>query len=135
MIAPARRAELEALPQDALWTLEEKYDLIIGDIYGPDRVQFAAPLSDFWVLNWSHDSDAATSVQEVDLATRPDLLAAIVKSPGPFYQHADGMFEPNGASPDPAPYLQALKGVRVSEVSGRIDFDVLATQGRENIDD
>ena len=57
-----------------------------------------------------------------------------MKSPGPFYQRPDGRFEPNGASPDPGPYLEALRGVRVSEVSGRIDFDALAAQGRRLFD-
>ena len=53
-----------------------------------------------------------------------------MKSPGPFYQHASGAFEPNGNSPDPAPYIEALNGVRVCEVSGRIDFDAIAAAGK-----
>jgi len=131
MIAPARRAELEAMPVADLWALEEKHDLFIGEVYGPDRVQYAAPLTDFWVLNWSHEADTPVAVTEVDLSARPDLLSAIMKSPGPFYQHPDGRFEPNGASPDPAPYLDALQDVRVCEVSGRIDFDALAGIGQQ----
>ncbi|MHA3977489.1 HprK-related kinase B [Halovulum sp. GXIMD14794] len=134
MLAPARRAELLAMPADALWSLEEKHDLLIPEVYGPGRVHYAAALTDFWVLNWSHDSDAPTSVTEVALDARPDLLSAIMKSPGPFYQRPDGSFEPNGNAPDPAPYLQALAAVRVCEVSGRIDFDALAAEGRRIFD-
>ncbi len=134
MLTPDRRAELEAMPIDDLWVLEDKHDLIIGDIYGTGRVQYDAPLTDFWVLNWQRNGDRPTQVTPVDLSVRPDLLGAIMKSPGPFYQRPDGRFEPNGASPDPGPYLEALRGVRVSEVSGRIDFDALAAQGRRLFD-
>lgn len=134
MLTPARRAELERMPLQELWQLEEKHDLIIDAVYGPGQVQYATALSDFWVLNWSHDSAEPTRVTEVELSGRPDLLSAIMKSPGPFYQHPDGTFEPNGNSPDPAPYLAALENVRVSEVSGRIDFDALAAIGRALFD-
>ncbi len=105
MLSDARRAELLALPEDDLWALEDKHDLIIGEVYGPGRVQYAAPLTEFWVLNWTRGSEAPTALAEVDLATRPDLLGAIMKSPGPFHQHADGRFEPNGAAPVPGPFL------------------------------
>lgn len=134
MLSDEERAQVLALPADALWDLEQKHDLVIPDIYGPNRIQYDAPLTDFWVLNWSRDSDAPTDVAEVDLTRRPDLLGAIVKSPGSFYQHPDGRFEPNGAMPVPEPYLSALRGVRVCEVSGRVDFDALAQFGRQIFD-
>ncbi|MBN9890260.1 HprK-related kinase B [Salipiger abyssi] len=134
MLSPERRAELAALPPAELWALEEKHDLIVPEIYGPGRIRYEAPLSDFWVLNWQHDSDAPTRLTEVQIADRPDLLGAIMKSPGPFYQHRDGYFEPNGNTPDPAGYLSALAGVRVCEVSGRVDFDALADHSRQLFD-
>lgn len=134
MLDPARRAELAAMNPDALWALEDKHDLMVSEVYGPGRVQYAAPLTDFWVLNWARDSEAPTRVDPVDLAARPDLLGAIMKSPGPFYQHPDGRFEPNGAAPVPGPYLDALRGVQVCEVSGRVDFDALADAGRALFD-
>ncbi|MBY6161716.1 HprK-related kinase B [Mameliella alba] len=134
MLTPERTAELRSLPVSELWALEDKHDLIIPQVYGPDRIRYHGPLTDFWVLNWSHDSAAPTAVTEVDLAHRPDLLSAIMKSPGPFYQHPDGRFEPNGNSPDPAAYLDAMTGVRVCEVSGRIDFDAMAEYGRALFD-
>ena len=130
MLSPARRAELEAMPAAALWDLEEKHDLIVSEVYKVGRVRFDAPLTDFWVLNWARDASEPTRVAQVELASRPDLLGAIMKSPGPFYQHPDGRFEPNGATPEPGPYLAALDGVRVCEVSGRVDFDALAAEGR-----
>jgi HprK-related kinase B len=130
LLPEARKAELRALPPAALWALEEKHDLIVPDVYGPGRMRLDGPLTDFWVLNWSHDSERMTRVTPVALAERPDLLSAMMKSPGPFYQHRSGAFEPNGNSPDPASYIAALDGVAVCEVSGRIDFDAIAEAGR-----
>ena len=129
LLSDARKAELRAMPPVDLWALEEKHDLIIPEVYGRGRMRLGGTLTDFWVLNWSHDSDAPTRVTPVTLAERPDLLSAIMKSPGPFYQHPSGAFEPNGNSPDPAPHIAALDGVRVCEVSGRIDFDAIAKAG------
>lgn len=134
MLSDTRKAELRALPPAELWELEEKHDLIISEVYGPGRMRLDGPLTDFWVLNWSRDSDRPTRVAPVTLAERPDLLSAIMKSPGPFYQHANGDFEPNGNCSDPAPYLAALDGVTVCEVSGRIDFDAIAAAGKALFD-
>lgn len=135
MLSEDKRAALGAMPPADLWSLEEKHDLIVPDIYGPDRICHGAPLTDFWVLNWDHETTDPTRVTEISLTKRPELLGAIMKSPGPFYQHPEGHFEPNGASPDPAAYLAALSDVRVSEVTGRVDFDVLADAGRRLLDD
>ncbi len=130
LLTEPRKAELRAMAPAALWALEDKHDLIIPDVYGPGRMRLDGPLTDFWVLNWSHGDAAPTRITPVTLADRPDLLGAIMKSPGPFYQHRSGLFEPNGNSPDPAPYIAALDGVSVCEVSGRIDFDAIADAGR-----
>ncbi|WP_163846952.1 HprK-related kinase B [Pseudooceanicola aestuarii] len=130
LLTASRRAELAALPPADLWDLEDKHDLMISKTYGPGRVQYAAPLTEFWVLNWSRAAAAPMRLATVTLAERPDLLGAIMKSPGPFHQAPDGRFEPDGTRPDPAPYLAALRGVTLREVAGRVDFDALAARGR-----
>ncbi|MDV7145320.1 HprK-related kinase B [Tropicimonas sp. TH_r6] len=130
MLGEARRAELAALPQDALWKLEEKHDLSISRIYGPGRVQFETGLTHFWVLNWSRDSEAPTKLRRVEIATRPDLLGAIMKSPGPFYRKSDGSFLTDSEHPEPAGYLAALVGIEIFEVSGGIDFGALFAEGQ-----
>ncbi|NIZ13658.1 HprK-related kinase B [Phaeobacter sp. HF9A] len=134
MLSAERQAELRAMPVEDLWELEEKHDLFISDIYGPGRIRYAAPLTDFWVLNWQRDVEKVTMVEAVDLAKRPDLLGAIMKSPGPFYQSADGIFLSDRETPDPEAYLAALRHVRVQEVTGRVDFDAIAYLGRELFD-
>lgn len=130
MLGADRLAELNAMPVDDLWSLEEKHDLHVGQIYGPGRLRFDAPLTHFWVLNWNRASNDPTSVAPVHLADRPDLLCAIMKSPGPFYQKPDGAFLTDSELPDPAKYLAALDGVAVFEVRGRIDFDAIFAAGR-----
>jgi len=54
-------------------------------IYGAGGIVQEAPLWAFLILNWVRDTDAALQLEAVELASRRDLLAAILKSPGPFY--------------------------------------------------
>jgi HprK-related kinase B len=126
LIPADRRAALLAMPAAELWQLEDKYDVPMDLVYGPGRVVAEAPLGGYLVLNWSRDSDAALRVEPVTLDNRRDLLAAIMKSPGPFYQYPDGSFYQDDAEFDEQAYLDALQGVAVHEVSGGIDFELLA---------
>jgi HprK-related kinase B len=130
ILTPGRLAELAAMPSEDLWHLEEKHDLIVPEIYGPGRMQISAPLTDFWVLNWQRDTTQPTAISEVTLSDRPDLLGAIMKSAGPFYADASGRFQTDQTPLEPEGYLAALRNVRVSEVTGRVDFDVLHEKGR-----
>lgn len=131
MLSFERRQELASLDREDLWQLEEKHDLFVSDIYGKGRVRFDMPLTEFWVLNWNRDSTSPTELKDAVLADRPDLLGAIMKSAGPFYQKPSGVFLRDDEPLEPAGYLEALKGVRIREVTGSIDFDVLANAGRE----
>lgn len=130
LLTPERLAELAAMPPEDLWHLEEKHDLIVPEIYGPGRMQISAPLTDFWVLNWQRDTAQPTAISDVALSDRPDLLGAIMKSAGPFYADASGRFDTDQTPPTPEGYLAALHNVRVSEVTGRVDFDALFDKGR-----
>lgn len=123
-ILPEGRAEkLHALGDD-LWDLEEKYDVDVGRIYGDDRWQLNAPLSAFFILNWTRGASDAVRVTRVDPAERLDLLEAVMKSPGPFYVNKDGSPPPAEVTqPRAATYLEALAQVDVFEVSGGVDFD------------
>ncbi|MEP0233120.1 HprK-related kinase B [Roseibium sp.] len=131
MLSAARQRELEALSDEELWTLEEKNDLMVGELFGPGRIRHAASLTHFWVLNWSREATEPTNVREVKIEDRPDLLAAIMKSPGPFYQRPNGSFWQDDSPLEPEAYLEALKGVEVQEVSGQIDFDALFRYGEK----
>lgn len=123
LISVERRDELLAIPRDELWELEEKHDVMISEVYGSGRIETSSPMSAFLVLNWQRQSPEEPTLQPVDLAQRRDLLKAIMKSPGPFYQHLDGSFHEEGTPFDEGAYLQALQGVAVYEALGRIDFE------------
>jgi HprK-related kinase B len=92
VLSDTRIAELESLTEDSLWALEDKHDVMIAEHYGRDRIAQEANLVALLVLNWSRNTDRPTEITRVDLRERTDLLDAIMKSPGPFYQFADGRF-------------------------------------------
>jgi HprK-related kinase B len=126
LIPAAQRAALLQLPKTELWELEEKYDVHIDRVYGPGRIVTEAPLGAFLILDWQHDSDQELQIERVELATHRELLGAVMKSPGPFYQYPDGSFLQDTAAFDEAAYLQALENVAVYVARGRIDFSALA---------
>lgn len=125
MTAEQRDAFL-AMPPDQLWALEDKYDVHIDKVYGAGRIAERANLSAFLVLNWARGSEKPIKVERVNLDERRDLLAAIMKSPGPFYQLADGRFFSDSMALDQAAYLKSLAAIDIFEASGGIDFDNLA---------
>ncbi|WP_158972032.1 HprK-related kinase B [Chachezhania sediminis] len=130
LLTPARLAEVAAMDKADLWSLEDKHDVDIDAVYGAGRTRLATVITHYWVLNWRHDTDAPTLVRPVSLHDRPDLLPAIMKSPGVFYHKPDGSFLADTETPLPAGYLDALRNVAMFEVTGRVDFDALADAGR-----
>ena len=108
-----------------LWKLEQKYDVDISTLYGPDRIQHETELNRFLVLNWQHDSAEPLQLQQVDITQRQDLLSAILKPSGPFFLDDSGTFNSDDAMPDASAYLAALEHVSVYEASGRVDFERL----------
>ncbi|MEM1110635.1 MAG: HprK-related kinase B [Pseudomonadota bacterium] len=124
LVSDEQRAGWAALPPDQLWPLEEKYDAPIAPLFGQQRSAAAGRLLALLILNWRWDDPKETRLAPVSLAERPDLLPAIMKSPGPFYQLANGSFHDQMISPDPGAYLDLLSGTPVFEASGRADFDL-----------
>lgn len=125
LIEESRRKELLALPEQELWHLEEKHDVMINEIYGEDRIEEEMLLRGFLVLNWSHDSNQPTCLDEVNLESRKDLLPAIMKSPGPFMQFKDGSMYQDSQPLDSQIYIETLRGVTILEASGRVDIPLL----------
>ena len=118
-----QQQRLREMPDDTLWDLEEKHDVLIARHYGANRVVQQAPLAGLLILNWSRRSNQATRVEPCSIAERPDLLGAVMKSPGPFYQYADGHFFSDKTALDPAPYIDSLAETAVFEATGSINFD------------
>jgi len=131
LIPAAEREALLALTNDQLWEIEDKYDVLIDDLYGPGRFAIESPLGAFLVLNWKRNSAQPLELQRVDLADRRDLLSAIMKSPGPFYQFADGNFFADDMPMNERAYIETLAHVAVYEASGGIDFEAMAKRINE----
>jgi HprK-related kinase B len=124
VLPPERRAELERLDQAELWQLEEKYDVMVPDVFGPGRCQYRAPLRALIVLNWTRAASAPAEFERIEIGERLDLLDLVMKSPGVFHRDGQGRSAAETARPDPQVYIRALAGVPVYEATGRADFDV-----------
>jgi len=125
LISEQQRAKFLQLPKQSLWDLEEKYDVDIEAIYGANRIANSAPLKALIILNWQHNVDQPCRVDKVDLFERRDLLAAVMKSPGPFYQDKQGQFISDRYIFNESAYLAVLAKIQIYEVSGQVDFSVL----------
>lgn len=125
ILAPARQRELEQLPREQIWDLEEKYDVLVDRVYGKGRTLYRADLVGLVILNWSwKDSSAQTRFVPVELAARRDLLELVMKSPGVFQRDAGGRSASETARPEPVRYLEAVRQTRIWEVTGRPQFDL-----------
>ncbi|MEA3413108.1 MAG: HprK-related kinase B [Pseudomonadota bacterium] len=125
LISREERDTLLALPRGELWDLEDKYDVDVAQVYGPGQITPQAPLSAFLVLNWHRDLNEPPRLERVDPNTRRDLLGAIMKSPGPFYQYPDGSFRRDTTPLDEQAYLRMLGNVPVYEILGGVDFEAI----------
>jgi HprK-related kinase B len=125
LIDDAERAGFAALSPDQLWDLEQKYDVPVQRLFGHAPVVAPQPLAAFVILNWRRGESAPVTLQRVDPASRPDLLGALMKSPGPFYQDSAGVFQRDDVPLDPARYLQVMRDTPTYEVCGGVDFAAL----------
>lgn len=128
LISEEQRQNFLAMPQEELRQLEYKFDADVNQIYGKNCYKSESKLSAFVVLNWKVNSEQPTALRQTTLANSPELLAAIIKSPGPFYADIAGNFLTLEAaleeSLETEPYLQQLGDVPCWELTGKIDFDI-----------
>ncbi|GED23234.1 HprK-related kinase B [Halomonas halmophila] len=125
LLPEARRAALRTLSSAELWSLEEKYDVPVSDIYGPERSVSRAPLGALVILDWQRDAAQPLTMRRIDPRQHPELLAAVMKSPGPFYQAPDGSFQADGETLNAEPYQDLLATTPVYAVRGGVDFAAL----------
>lgn len=123
IISAERCQSLEALTLEELWHLEEKYDVDVQAIYGSNKIIPQQRISAFLILNWKFNADEPCHIQQVELSQRHDLLAAVMKSPGPFYQFKDGRFFMDNMELDKRHYLDMMNAIRIYEATGKVDFE------------
>ncbi len=134
LASPEQRQRWAAMAHEELWGLEHKHDVPIHQLHGPDRVRSSAPLRHLIILNWSPVETAPCRIEPVDLRQRADLLAAVMKSPGPFYQDPDGVFLQQSTPPSAETYQAYLQTVDVHEARGRVDFAQAVDYARHLLD-
>lgn len=122
MLTEQRQKELLSLSKDSLWELEEKYDVLLQDLYGAEKIISTARLKAFLILNWERDNAEACLLEKINLSERRDLLQAIMKSPGPFYQYKDNSFFSDNTELDERSYFELLKETDIYEATGNVDF-------------
>lgn len=133
LITEQKRNELLALEPHDLWDIEEKYDVMVNEAYGDGKICTEARIPNFLLLNWKRQNNDPLSVEKVSLSTRRDLLPAIMKSPGPFYQYEDGHFFQDTEQLQEQPYLDSFKDINVYEATGGVDFDALLNYCRDEL--
>ncbi len=127
-----RRRVLCELPKDALWCLEEKYDVPITSAFGAGRTMERGALRAIVILDWHRNDSAPTELSPVAIDTETHLLQALMKSAGPFFADTDDgnngqanthvQFLPALETLSTEPYLQALQNVPIYKLSGAADF-------------
>ncbi len=129
-ISAKDRIRLKALPYDELMALEHEYDVLVDEIEGAGRFDMRGHLAALVVLNWTEASNEVLA-REVDLSINPQLLPAIMKSPGPFQSPGD---ESYGIDLTQSRYLDVLSRRPVVEITGPRDFEAAARLAREVMD-
>lgn len=124
LLDPERRAQLAAMPLETLWSIEEKHDVDIERIFGPDRMQLTAQARALVMLTWQPGRDGPIEIKRSTLGERPDLIPLLAKHPGPFYRGPVALLErPRSVHAlDPRPYLDALGDLPVVEIGGKANF-------------
>lgn len=122
LIDAEQRERFQALPKQELWQLEQKYDADVIAIWGKESIVSHAQLDSFFILNWQHDSSETLSVNSISPAERQDLLPAVMKSFGCFYQYTDGHFDQAPVMDSIQRYIEVLSGIQLYEVAGKVDF-------------
>ena len=122
VIPEAERARFEHLHTDELWSLEHKYDGIIHECFPNQRFWLHAELVGLVLLNWSREGGPVRPAR-IDVATRHDLLPALMKSPGVFYRPEDDGDNEQARHTDPHTYVEFLAGIEVLELAGGVDFE------------
>ncbi len=118
VIPENEKVRFKDLTEEMLWNLEYKYDVFIDQCFGAGRFTLSADMNLLVILNWKPNGQPP-NFNLVDLNERRDLLQAFLKSLGLFYNLQDDSGEPEVSE---EAYLLQLRGCRVLEISGGVDF-------------
>lgn len=127
VLPECERTRFETMPRNELWEVEQKYDVLIPEIYGEQKTALEGQLKNLILLDWSLESTEPTALSPVDAQSTPEALEGLRKSAGPFFQAEDGHF-PQQKCESAETYASNLKGVCVWRLTGSVDFDQAVAQ-------
>ncbi|MDO6824211.1 HprK-related kinase B [Marinobacter sp. 1_MG-2023] len=122
ILPESKRKRFEGMPQGQLWDIEQKYDVLIPQAYGEDKAALSGRLKNLVLLDWTLGASEPTALSTVDIRANPEALEGLRKSPGPFFQQADGRFPPE-QSRSADIYVENLRGVQIWRLAGKVDFE------------
>jgi HprK-related kinase B len=99
-----------------------------------DRFAPTAKVDALTVLNWDRNSAEPTRLTQVNLLERDDLMGAVMKSPGPFHETADGEHPDSKPDVNSKEYVEHVKQLRAFELTGKADFGAAIELVEEMID-
>jgi len=70
----------DGLSREEVWNWEEKYDVVIPDIYGSGKFPLAAKAKGLLIINWGEDS-GPLRIETLDFSKDLSLMPAIMKKP------------------------------------------------------
>jgi HprK-related kinase B len=109
----------ERLSMEELWEYERKYDVMVAELFGEDRLVIApVHMRGLVILNWKRIT-GEVRFKEVDIRRRIDLMEAFMKNPGIFYR-SPGRGSRGEHSRER--YLECLGNCPVYELYGEVDF-------------
>ncbi len=111
-------ARYRAMPADALWHLEEKYDAPVEDCFPGCQFRLAAELAVFVLLDWNRESKAPFRLEQVLPNQISDLLPAVMKAPGILLPGAAGRIR----AINPTDYMALLAQTQLYLLRGGVDF-------------
>lgn len=72
----------EGLSESEVWNWEEKYDVLVDEVYGAQKFPLSAVCDAILIIDWEVDSDIdGLYIEPIELSERKDLLPAIMKTP------------------------------------------------------
>lgn len=118
----------EKLSTQEIWDFEEKYDVLVDEVYGAKVFKLSANAKALLIIDWG-DSNSPTSLKKLNLSARPDLLPAIMKTPSLMTPKA---FE-IGLAKTKEDYLSFLADLPCYIIEGQINTGIVDQLIRENI--
>lgn len=104
--------------REEIWNWEEKYDVIIPEIYGDGKFPLSAKAMAFLIIDWG-DNEEALKLEKLDIKTRLDLLPAIMKIPSLMTPNIYNLKKDHTADE----YVDFLGDLPLFVLTGKIDTE------------